>query len=175
MINITIVFHTHGTLERAKAEELIINIARFNVVDIDLALAIAEAESQFDEYAARFEANWKYLLSVESFAKSSHISGDTERIFQMTSWGMMQVMGSVARELGHRVNLNMLTKPELGLKFGCLKLREVCKRYSKLDDQISAYNSGIPKLTVSGQYYNQTYVNKVRGLYVGRRSEMVKS
>lgn len=158
-------------MERSKAEALIKSIATFNVVDPDLAIAIAEAESHFDELAARHETGWKYLYNVESFAKNSRISQDTERIFQMTSWGMMQVMGSVARELGHRVNLLELTKPEVGVRFGCLKLKDLMRKYSKPEDVIASYNAGSPRKVIdTGKYFNQTYVDKVHGLYVQRKA-----
>jgi len=161
-------------MDRAKAEFLINNLATFNGVDPELAVAIAETESYFDELACRFEVNWKYLVNVESFARNSRISQDSERILQMCSWGMMQVMGSVARELGHRVNLLELTKPEVGVRFGCLKLKDLMRRYSKLDDVIASYNAGSPRLRDDGKYVNQIYVDKVRGIYASRRQQMVK-
>lgn len=156
-------------MDRARAELLIKNLAGFNGVDPDLAIAIAEVESAFDEMACRFEVNWKYLVNVEGFAKSSRISQDTERILQMCSFGMMQVMGSVARELGWKVNLLELTKPELGVKFGCLKIKELMRKYSNQDDLVAAYNAGSPRKTDKGKYVNQTYVDKVRGVYASRK------
>ena len=149
---------------------LIMSIANFNNVDPDLAVAIAETESSFDEYACRFEANWKYAFNCESFANNAKISEDTERMLQMCSFGMMQVMGTVARELGFRGNLLHLTKPELGIRFGCLKLKELLAKYSYQDDVIAAYNSGSPRKIQDGRYYNQTYVNKVRGFYAARKA-----
>lgn len=156
-------------MERPKAEALIKNIAEFNGVDSDLAISIAEVESHFDELACRFEVNWKYLSAVESYARESGISQDTERNLQMCSWGMMQVMGSVARELGHRVNLLTLTRPEVGVRFGCLKLKELTKKYGSVEAVVAAYNAGIPKKMPDGSYFNQTYVNKVRGIYTDRK------
>lgn len=157
------------SLEKSKAEILIKNLASFNGVDQNLAVAIAEVESHFNELAARFEANWKYAYNVDGFAKPLNISADTERIFQMTSWGMMQVMGTRLRELGLRGNLLEIPRhPELGVRFGCLCLRDIMKKYSKLEDIISAYNAGTPKILPDGRYYNQTYVNKVLGVLSGR-------
>jgi hypothetical protein len=149
---------------------MISTIAQFNGVDIDLAVSIAETESYFDENAVRFEAGWKYVFNCDGYAKASRISEDTERVLQMCSWGMMQVMGTVARELGFRGNLLELTKPELGVKFGCLKLKELMGKYSYSDDLIAAYNAGTPR-KVDGKYSNETYVAKVRGLYAARKSK----
>jgi soluble lytic murein transglycosylase-like protein len=159
-------------MDRGKAEFIINSLANFNGVDPDLAISIAEVESHFNELAVRFEANWKYLIHVESLARNSHISQDSERILQMCSWGMMQVMGSVARELGHRGNLLELTRPELGVRYGCLKLKELTKKYSNQEDLIAAYNAGSPRKLDTGKYVNQIYVNKVRGIYAARK--MVK-
>lgn len=156
-------------MERSKAEFMLTNLANFNGLDPDLVIAIAETESYFDELACRFEANWKYLVNVEGFARGARISQDTERILQMCSWGFMQVMGSVARELGWKGNLLELTRPELGVKFGCLKLKELMKKYNHQDDVIAAYNAGSPRKTDHGRYVNQLYVNKVRGIYASRK------
>jgi hypothetical protein len=156
-------------MDRSKAEFIINNLSEFNGIDGNLACAIAETESYFDELAVRFEANWKYLKNVEGFASSSKISQDSERILQMCSWGMMQVMGSVARELGHRVNLLELTKPEVGVRFGVLKLKELTKKYSKIEDVVASYNAGSPRKLDTTKYVNQTYVNKVMGIYAARK------
>jgi len=156
-------------MDRSKAEFMIANLAQFNGVDPDLAIAIAEVESNFNEKAARFEANWKYAYNCESFARATGISEDTERIFQMCSWGMMQVMGTVARELGHRGPMLDLILPEVGIKFGCLKIREIMRKFSYEDDIIAAYNAGQPKKMPDGRYYNNVYVAKVRGILAQRR------
>ena len=159
-------------MDRGKAEFIINNLSDFNGVDGNLACAIAETESYFNELAVRFEANWKYLKAVESFARYAQISQDSERILQMCSWGMMQVMGSVARELGHRANLLELTKPEVGVRFGVLKLKDLMTKYQKIEDVVASYNAGSPRLLDTGKYVNQTYVNKVMGIYAARK--MVK-
>ncbi len=162
------------SLDRQKAEDLIRSLANFNGVDPDLAIAIAEVESHFDELAARYEINWKYGYNFQSFAKRVNISEETEIIFQSTSWGMMQVMGTKFRELGFRGNLlEVVRQPELGIRFGCMVIAQLMKRYSKLDDVIAAYNAGTPKIMADGRYYNQTYVNKVRGCFGGRKSVVV--
>ena len=156
-------------MDRAKAESLIISIANFNGVDPDLACAIAEVESSFNEFAVRYEINWKYVYNAESFARQSFISEATEMTLQKCSFGLMQVMGTVARELGFRGNLLELTKPEVGARFGCLKIKELMQKYNFQDDLIAAYNSGTPKKGQDGKYTNDIYVKKVRSAFVNRK------
>lgn len=134
-------------------------------VDARLACAIAEVESAGDPLAVRFETHWKYYFDVPQFAFRCRVSQDTERTLQSCSWGLMQVMGSVARELGFLESLIKLSDPRIGAKYGCMKLAQCLKKWpKKLDDAIAAYNAGSPRV-FEGRYVNQAYVDKVRQLY----------
>ena len=80
----------------------------------------------------------------------------------MISWGLMQVLGAVARERGLRSKyLSALTEPMIGIRFGCAHLAwfRDKKGYSG-DDMIAAYNAGSPRKK-NGIYVNQGYVDKV--------------
>ncbi len=157
-------------MDQAKAEMLIQNIASFNGVDPDLAIAIAVTESGFDEFAVRHEPGWRWFLDIEGYAARSHISQDTEKVLQACSLGLMQIMGTVARELGFKDNLLMLTRPELGIKYGCFKIQELMKRFIRTEELVSAYNMGTPKKMPDGvTYINQHYVEKVMGVFRGRK------
>jgi soluble lytic murein transglycosylase-like protein len=75
------------------------------------------------------------------------------------SWGLMQIMGSVARQYGFKGNLSSLTEPEINIEIGC---KHFVSKYSvEPKDMISAYNAGSPKKTPEGLYVNQGYVDKV--------------
>lgn len=129
-----------------------------------LALAITEVESAGSPVAVRFEPGWKYHYKVEEFAKSCQITADTERVLQACSFGVMQVMGTVARELGFTGNLIQLSDPYIGAKYGCLKLAKLFSLLKSTDDVIAAYNAGSPMRNSDGKYVNQKYVDKVRAI-----------
>lgn len=138
-----------------------IHCERFNI-DYRLVYAIAVVESSLNPNAVRFEPGWKYLLDVESYAKRLHITASTEEILQKCSWGLMQVMGSVARELGFELELNQLSNPYFNLEIGCKKLLQLQSKYSEVEDVISAYNQGSPRKDKKSKCYkNQAYVDKV--------------
>lgn len=124
-----------------------------------LVIAICKVESNWHPSAYRFEPAFKvkyvdklvldpddYLPSIES-----------ERIGRSTSFGLMQIMGQKAREMGYKGDyLIQLCEPTVNLKYGCRLLYDLLKRYGKLDEAISAYNAGSPTTR------NQAYVDKVR-------------
>ena len=70
-------------------------------VEPELIAAIVSVESGGDTLASRYESHYKYTLKEARFARRNRISTDTEIINQKTSWGLMQVMGGVAREHGY--------------------------------------------------------------------------
>jgi len=134
-------------------------------IDAKLVYAIAMAESALDPNTARFEPGWKYWYKIDDFSKSLRITRDTEKVFQATSWGLMQVMGTVARELGFNKHLTELTKPNYNVAIGVRKLQELFNKYDKLEDVISSYNQGYPRKNEDGEYRNKYYVNTVLNFY----------
>lgn len=144
---------------------ILVDAAKFANIDPMLVLAIAEVESAGDPLAVRFEPGWRYHYNVEEFAKLCRISKDTEHTLQACSFGLMQVMGTVARELGHEGSLLQLTDAKLGAKYGCMKLAKLFKILKSVDDVIAAYNGGSAIRNKDGTYRNQIYVDKVRRVY----------
>jgi hypothetical protein len=74
------------------------------------------------------------------------LAGDADQEWwgQQASWGLMQVMGAVARERGFRgPYLPALSDPTEGLEYGCRHLAYLQSRYA--GGAISAYNAGSPK------------------------------
>jgi hypothetical protein len=130
-------------------------------LDSVLVLAIATVESAQNTWPCRFEPGWKYFFEVEKWAKLLGQTFETEKMQQATSWGAMQIMGTVARELGFKGYIPMLCLPDVGIRYGCLKLRNLLDKYSDLTDAIASYNAGSPRKNADGTYVNQIYVDKV--------------
>lgn len=126
-----------------------------------LVTAIAVTESSLNPWAARYEPEFKYILTAEKFAKLNGITAATETQFQKTSIGLMQVMGAVFRELGYTEALPMAFIPDISVEYGCLKLVRIMRTYSSLSDVIASYNAGSPRMDSSGALKNQHYVDTV--------------
>lgn len=135
-------------------------------VDANLIASIVSVESSGQPCAMRYEPHFRWIVNPDFYSQLNAITVQTEVVSQKTSWGLMQVMGAVARELGHDSHLSELCKPEIGLKYGIKKIVELQNRYDKIEDVISSYNQGSPrKTTDKKRYRNQIYVNKVISRY----------
>lgn len=134
-------------------------------LDPALIAAFVMTESGGQNYATRYEAHWKYLLDVDSHAKRLGITVMTETMHQATSWGLTQVMGGTARELGFRDHMPKLCEPDTGLTWGCLYLTRLFNRHKNLNDVIASYNAGSPRKGDDGKYLNAQYLDKVLKFY----------
>ena len=130
-----------------------------------MVAALVMVESAGKRFATRYEPNFKFIFDPYSYAKSLNITQFTEEEHQKTSWGLLQIMGVVARELGFKGYLPELCTSELGLKYGCLKLKELYERYDNINDVVAAYNAGSAIKTTGGHYVNERYVDKVFRYY----------
>jgi hypothetical protein len=117
-----------------------------------LVKAVCIKESGLDTWKVRFEPNWKYRDRPEFFAKKNNISLETEINCQKMSWGLMQVMGTVAHELGYYEDLTKLLQPSLGLFYGCKKLAALIKRHNDLPTSLAAYNAGSGNIKAGSGY-----------------------
>lgn len=120
----------------------------------ELVVAICKVESSLNPWAMRYEPAYKWLVGTDETLTA------TERIGQMISWGLMQVMGAVAREYGFTGSFPKLCEPTVGLQFGMLHLRKYRTRHGNWPDAIASYNAGRP-LKRDEKYMNQGYVDKV--------------
>jgi soluble lytic murein transglycosylase-like protein len=92
-------------------------------LDPSLVCAVIEQESGWNPWAIRYEPLFfsKYVASLYTNNKISA----TEAYARGFSWGLMQVMGQVARETGFdALFLSALCDPEQGLAIGCKVLRK---------------------------------------------------
>lgn len=86
---------------------------------------------------------------------------DAEWWGQQASWGLMQIMGAVARELGLHGSLTLLIDPEINLQYGCAHLFHLHMRYYSTHGWrgvLAAYNTGQPQ-NASGA--GAAYVRKI--------------
>lgn len=83
-----------------------------------LVCSIAEQESNWNPFAMRYEPAF-YSHYVLPSLEVGHF-GPTEATARAISWGLLQVMGLVAREYGFGGPfLSELSDPEVGLDLGC--------------------------------------------------------
>lgn len=126
--------------------------------------AVIAQESAGNPDAYRFEPGFyeHYIKGVNPAQLGGHwpieVSADTERFARSFSWGLMQVMGQVAREMGFAGSsfATFARCPEIGVDFGARHLKAMLNRYGSLPDALSAYNAGHP---ISGNV--QSYVNPI--------------
>ena len=98
-------------------------LAAAHKLDPALVCAVTEQESAWNPWALRYEPAFfaKYVAPLYTNNKISA----TEAYARGFSWGLMQVMGQVARENGFaEAHLAELCTPEKGIAVGCRVLRK---------------------------------------------------
>ena len=91
--------------------------AAYHELDPPLVCAVIEQESAWNPYAIRYEPAFRARYVAPQGLPP------TEEIARSISWGLMQVMGQVAREHGFTAKfLSALCDPALGLDIGCAVL-----------------------------------------------------
>lgn len=102
-------------------EELIAlasKLALDHQLDPALVCAVIEQESAWNPWAVRYEPAF-FVRYVAPFCADNKISA-TEARARAFSWGLMQVMGQVARENGFEGTfLSALCDPQQGIAIGC--------------------------------------------------------
>jgi soluble lytic murein transglycosylase-like protein len=92
-------------------------------LDPALVCAVVEQESSWNPWAMRYEPAFfaKYVAHLYTNNKITA----SEAYARGFSWGLMQVMGQVAREMGFDGTfLSAVCDPEQGLAIGCKLLRK---------------------------------------------------
>ncbi len=130
-----------------------------------LVAALVSVESSGNTKATRYESHYRYILDADQHAKLNGISMDTEIFQQKTSWGLMQIMGGVAREHGFNGPLVDLCDPKTGLYYGVMHLNKFMQKYDTLEEALSSYNQGGPYTKWDGTFKNQKYVDKIIDRY----------
>jgi soluble lytic murein transglycosylase-like protein len=94
------------------------HIAADHALDPSLVCAVIEQESAWNPWAVHYEPGFlsRYVAPLYTAGKLSA----TEAYTRAMSWGLMQVMGQVAREFGFQeTSLSELCDPATGIDFGC--------------------------------------------------------
>lgn len=141
--------------------QLVETIAKKHNLNPKLVYAVCLKESDLDTYAMRFEPGWRWWLNPLKWAKRVVTTEATERVGQQMSWGLMQVMGTVARERGFDSDFPRLCRPEVGVEFGCRHLVWLMGRFQTIPEVLSAYNTGRPNTKV-GRAYAESVLSLMR-------------
>jgi soluble lytic murein transglycosylase-like protein len=109
------------------APALLVSLARkaaaSNSLDPSLVCAIVEQESSWNPWAIRYEPMF-FIKYVAPLYTNNKVSA-SEAYARGFSWGLMQVMGQVARENGYTEPfLSSLCDPADALEIGCRVLRK---------------------------------------------------
>jgi soluble lytic murein transglycosylase-like protein len=121
---------------------------------VECVMAVCMVESSLRPYAIKYEDHYRWLVGDQGTMPTG------EKLGQKHSWGIMQVMGAVARELGFAGPFTDLWEPEIGIRYGMRLLKKLWQRHENWPDVIASYNAGSP-IRVDGKYKNQAYVDKV--------------
>lgn len=141
-------------------------------LDPELVAAIIVRESSCNPWATRFEPRFfeKYIAGKAAKDLPGHVPAafptlPTERVHRATSWGLMQILGETARELGFSDDcLPALLSPRRNIDLGAKLLRKLIDRSREKAEPVREallnYNGGadrsypdrIFKLVESGGY-----------------------
>jgi len=121
-------------LARQKAEKFGLNG--------DLICALVEQESNWEPFSVRYEPKFlsRYIAPQYSAGKFTA----TEAYTRSISWGLLQLMGQVAREMGFDGPfLSALCDPEIGLEWGCKYFSSLMGRTGNdIDAALTRWNGG---------------------------------
>lgn len=110
-------------------------------LDPALVCAVVEQESRWNTDAIRFEPDF-----YTRYITKQNLASVSEAFARAFSWGLMQVMGQVAREAGFNgPYLSSLCKPAIGLEIGCKVLKHKLAIKATLEDGLLAWNGGARK------------------------------
>lgn len=112
--------------------------AKFGL-EMPIVAAVCEQESSWNPFAIRFEPGFeaRYIRPAIPTAPT------TRELTEAMSFGLMQVMGEVAIELGwHGSFLTELCDPDTGVEFGCRKLQRCFQTHGDDSTSLLAYNGG---------------------------------
>lgn len=107
-----------------------------------LVAAVVEQESSWVTWSIRYEAAY-YDRYIKPLVDSGRLKNPTEATARAFSWGLMQVMGDTARNIGYTGHIAMMCEPPTGLMIGCAVLNAKIKA-AQMDVHLGLqmYNGG---------------------------------
>lgn len=135
-------------MTRSEMVQLAQHIAARHKLDPALVCAICHHESaDWNTWASRYEPAFyeRYITPMATVQRFGNVvSLDTEKRHRATSFGLMQVMGQVARERGFKGEyLTELCEPETGIEYGCRVLeRALLRAKGDVRQGLMNYNGG---------------------------------
>lgn len=125
-------------------------------LDPDLVEAIIMQESSDRPNVTRYEEGF-----YKTYTEPMDFSEEEEKA-RATSFGLMQIMGQVAREYGFKEDFRELFNPDLNIQLGCRHLSNKIKRYGRVDKGVAAYNAGSARYNkLKTAFVNQGYVDSI--------------
>ena len=128
---------------------LIIEASKQTGVSPMLLAAVIHQESAGNPYAVRYEPAFfkRYVEDKTRKTMLGHVptrcSLETEARMRATSFGLMQIMGQVARERGFKAEfLTELTDPKTNLKWGSEFLQTLLLKHQDTEAALLRWNGG---------------------------------
>jgi soluble lytic murein transglycosylase-like protein len=146
-----------------------------NVYGVDLIFlsALIQTESEGNQYAFRYEPDFDYLHDTNKLQNLWKCTKETANMMQKCSYGLTQVMGATALDLGLLKENNRFPWPtllydiEVNLKYCCKLVLQKTKIYGKGHSLLYAsYNAGTPIRLSSGLLKNQGTVDRFDKFYI---------
>lgn len=111
-------------------------------LDGDLVCALVEQESDWGVWAVRYEPGFMRRYVAPMYTQGTMSA--TEAYSRSMSWGLLQIMGEVAREYGFTGPfLSELCDPETGLEWGCKYFSALMgKTSNNVNDALLRWNGG---------------------------------
>ena len=101
-------------MEYTQLVQLAKETARKHVLDPALVCAIVEQESDWNPWAIRYEPAFQ-----KRYVEPLGLTNQTEIVARSMSWGLCQLMGQCARDLGFHDKMASLCDPFNALEWGC--------------------------------------------------------
>lgn len=144
---------------------IIDDVSSKHCVDSKAIKAICVLESGMNLWVVRYEPDYIWTYRPDYYAEKNNISLNTEMYLQKMSYGLMQIMGGLARSpYSFKDHLSKLLIPRLNLEIGIKHFKSLLEKYDwNYLDAVSAYNLGSVK-KIRGKYTNAGYVGKYKSI-----------